>query len=167
MQQMQTSLKFGILRNSIGEFAQPPASYAVFRSSIEGIPRTPRNQRTSNSQATSQRINAQTTSQHTNVHRSTTRFTQRVNIPTINADETSRIAKNSRARNVSLPWMTGGVKLCTNYCIVGLVCEHVGDNCPNGIHSTYDELSRTNQNIILYRLDTSHFLSWPGLRQGN
>ena len=34
MQQMQTSLKSDILRNSIGEFSQPPASYTFFRSSI-------------------------------------------------------------------------------------------------------------------------------------
>ena len=102
MQQMQTSLKSGILRNSIGKFAQPPASYAFFRSSIEGIPRTPRNQCTSNSQATSQRSNipaksqrsdAPTKSQRSIDPRSNTRFTQRTNIPTIKSEETGWIVK--------------------------------------------------------------------------
>ena len=159
MQQMQTSLKLGILQNSIGEFAQPPAFYAFFRSSTEGIPHTSRNKCTSNSQTTSQRSNAPRSKN--------TRNTQRTNIPTVNVDEIDWIVKNNRSRNVSLPWLTGGVKLCTAYCIIVHVCKYVGDNCPNIIHSTYEELSRPNQNTVSRWIDFSHSLSWPGLCQGN
>ena len=163
------SLKYSILRNSIGECTQPLSSYAFFRISIEGIHCTPRNQRTSNSQEMSQRSNGLATYQHSNAPETSqrsnapwsnnTRFTQRTNIPAINADETSCIVKNNRARNVSLPWLTGGVKLCTNYCIIGLIYEHVVDNCSNGVHATYDELSPPNQNIVSRWLDTRHSLS--------
>ena len=51
MQQMQTSLKSGLLRNSIRDFAQPPASYAYFCNSIEGT----RLQRTLNLRTNPQR----------------------------------------------------------------------------------------------------------------
>ena len=91
---MQTSLKFVILRNSIGEFAQPHASCTFFRNSLEGIPCAPRTQRTLNSQATSQCSNAPATSQHSNAPLSNnTRFTQRADMPTVNADETGWIVK--------------------------------------------------------------------------
>ena len=84
-QQIQTSLKSGLLQNSIGEFAQPPASCAFFRKSIEETPRAPQTQRTSNSPATSQRSNTP--------RENNTRNTQCTNIPTINVDETDWIVK--------------------------------------------------------------------------
>ena len=63
-QQIQTSLKSGLLQNSIGEFAQPPASRTFFRKYIEGNPRALQTQRTSNSPATSQRSNTPSGKQH-------------------------------------------------------------------------------------------------------
>ena len=58
VQQMTTSLKLGLLRNSIGEFSSPPASHAYFINCIEGTPRAPPPRRTANSQVNIQRSNA-------------------------------------------------------------------------------------------------------------
>ena len=92
---------------------------------------------------------------------------QRTKILTINVDETGWIVKNKQAQHVSLPWMAEGVNLCIEYYIIGNFCEHVDNNFPKGLHSTYEEFSRPNQRTVSLWLDASHSLSWPGLLQGN
>ena len=180
MLQIQTSLKSSQLRNFIGDFARPPASYSFFRDSIEGI-RSPPTQRTSNPRANSHRVTSQATPQRGTssalTQRSNTQQTSQGNnnsqraqrdiIPQISTNETGWIVRLPRGRNPTLQWMTGGVRLCSDYCFIGQVCNHVGENCPNGLHDTYEQLSSVNKGVVSCWIDNSHSLTWPAPRQGN
>lgn len=165
MLQMQTSLKSGLLRNSIGDFAQPPASYAYFRNSIEGRPqRTPRYTNQGRSQRGNDPAGTQrTTAQQLNQGNTSNQRPQRIS----GANETGWIVKIARGRNFTLPWMTGGVRLCADYCIIGNVCNNVDGNCPKGLHSTYAQLSTTNKATVDHWIASSRSLAWPDHQQGN